>query len=96
MLQVASSTGGKVCLTGVRPHGLKPVVELCSAKVVCRELQCGVVMWFGCMRSAQHDLQADLAQSNVRASLANAAPNMSSERPSRVPCRPDHPAYAHL
>ena len=41
VLTIASSTGGEVCLTGVRPHNLRPVVELCSAKVAAR---CGCVV----------------------------------------------------
>ena len=43
VLTIASSTGGEVCLTGVMPHNLSPMVELCSAKVACHELWRGVV-----------------------------------------------------
>ena len=89
VLTIASSTGGEVCLTGVRPHNLSPVVELCSAKVACRALRRGVVTWFACMRSVQEE-------SDARTSLVSAAPKSDSATPSRVPCRPDHPTYVHL
>ena len=33
ILTIAGSTGGEVCLTGMRLHNSSPVVELCSTKV---------------------------------------------------------------
>ena len=39
----------------MRPHNLSPVVELCSAKVACHELQRGLVAWLACMRSVQEE-----------------------------------------
>ena len=45
-VQISSSTSSEVCLAGVRPHCLKPVVELCSARAALHELHKGAVAWF--------------------------------------------------
>ena len=45
-VQIAFSTGSEVCLTGVRPRCLEPIVELCSAKAAVHELQRGAIAWF--------------------------------------------------
>ena len=45
-MQIASSTSSEVCLTGVRPHCLEPVVEVCSAKAAVRELHKSAVTCF--------------------------------------------------
>ena len=64
-------------------------MELCSAKVACRELRRGVVAWFGCMRLLQEevgenrhaDVTADELHAVVnecaQASLASVAPSTS-------------------
>ena len=38
VLALKNSSGQQFYLFNVRPHNIEPVVELCSAKVSCKEL----------------------------------------------------------
>ena len=55
-MQISSSSGSEVCLTGIRPYCLEPVVELCIAKAVVFELHKGAITWF---------LQLQILQDNI-------------------------------
>ena len=66
---IYSSTGSEVCLNSVRPHCLKPVVELYSVKAAVCELHKGAIAWFLQLQMLQDDmqiLQVHLALKNVQ------------------------------
>ena len=52
-VQIASSTGSEVFLTGLKPHCLEPVVELCSAKEIMHELHKSAEAWLLQMQMLQ-------------------------------------------
>ena len=45
-LQITSSTGSKVCPSGVGPHCLEPVVALCCGKAAVHQFYKGAATWF--------------------------------------------------
>ena len=47
---LVGSCGIEICITGVRPLNLEPVVQLCSAKATVRELKKGAAAWFAMVR----------------------------------------------
>ena len=65
-MQITSSTGSEVCLTGVRPHCLEPVVELCSTKAAVRELHKGAADWFLQLRTLQDNVADAVSASNTQ------------------------------
>ena len=55
-MQIASSTRNEVCLTGVRPSCLEPVVELCSSKYSVCELNRGAITWVLQLQTLQDNM----------------------------------------
>ena len=45
-LALAKKLDALVCLIGIRPYFLEPVVELCRTKIAVCELHRGAITWF--------------------------------------------------
>ena len=69
-MQIASSTGNEVFLTGVRPSCLEPVVELCSSKSEVCKLNKGAITWVLQLQTLQ-DSMVDAISTSSNQKQAN-------------------------